>query len=81
MSDRYRFDEERTQFDEVRLLRDIERMFEGKIPRELDERVSCHEDTPLSLSVRQRQRLWIILRDEIGPAAAIRALRRIEDEA
>lgn len=45
------------------------------------ERQQANEETPLSLTPKQLERLWVILRDEAGPAAAVRILKRVEEEA
>ena len=45
------------------------------------ERIQACEETPISLTTKQRERLWMILRDELGPHVAIQVLSRIEAEA
>jgi hypothetical protein len=51
-------------------------------PRQAEsEREQGHKETPLTLTEHQRDRLWIILRDEVGPAAAIRCIKAIDAQA
>ena len=96
MSDRYKFDEERGEMRSEREMALTQWHAERKLAREklsLDiskawttthanvyEREQCNRDTPLSLSQAQRDRLWSLLKDEVGPLSASKLLERIEKE-